>query len=512
MWKNSVLFCLLGTFLLSCNSETESYSALETSQSGEVLAAQYCQMCHQLPSPELLDKKSWKEYVLPRMGYMLGIYEEPNVRASLIEPGEAGELVNRANIFPEKPMLKSAEWEKIVAHYLTLAPEKLPQVSKKKITKDLTQFELIVPSFTISPPSTTLLQLSSNGHIYLGDAMSKKFLEFDTDLSLIKSGNVNEGAVSLKETNEQLLLTVMGSFSPTDNPSGFILDMPKNGGSQAKIIADKLRRPVHTAYGDLNQDGFVDAVVSEFGKWTGRLSLLLNDGKGNFTKSILINQSGATKSILSDFNKDGYLDIIALFGQGNESIYILYNDGQGNFSPKRVLQFSPSNGSSSFDLFDYNQDGFLDIIYTAGDNADFQPVMKPYHGVYIYQNDGMNQFEQVFFYQLNGAYAAKPFDFDMDGDIDIAAISFFPDYAHSPEESFVYLKNDGNNNFTASTFQTPAMGRWIIMEPGDIDQDGDLDLILGSLAFEIIPKNDSLMNQWMERGVPFVVLKNTHLK
>jgi hypothetical protein len=97
---------------------------------------------------------------------------------------------------------------------------------------------------------------------------------------------------------------------------------------------------------------------------------------------------------------------------------------------------------------------------------------------------------------------------DLDGDIDIAAISFFPDYKNRPEESFVYLENDGKNNFKASTIADPTMGRWIVMDVADYDKDGDEDLILGSLAFEVIPTNNDLINKWVNNGIPFIVLEN----
>ncbi|NJL75451.1 MAG: cytochrome c [Saprospiraceae bacterium] len=40
---------------------------------GEQLAKVHCASCHQYPTPEFLDKKTWKNYILPRMGYMMGI-------------------------------------------------------------------------------------------------------------------------------------------------------------------------------------------------------------------------------------------------------------------------------------------------------------------------------------------------------------------------------------------------------------------------------------------------------
>ena len=114
-----------------------------------------------------------------------------------------------------------------------------------------------------------------------------------------------------------------------------------------------------------------------------------------------------------------------------------------------MLSFSPLNGSQYIELADFNKDGFDDLIYVCGDNADRTPFLKPYHGVYIFQNDGDFNFKQSWFYQLNGAYKAIPRDYDLDGDLDIAAIAFFPDYLHYPEESFVYLENNGNLNFTS---------------------------------------------------------------
>ncbi len=78
---------------------------------------------------------------------------------------------------------------------------------------------------------------------------------------------------------------------------------------------------------------------------------------------------------------------------------------------------------------------------------------------------------------MNDAYNAVVEDFDQDGDRDIAAISFFPDFKNSPEESFVYLENDGFNHFSPSTFEKVNKGRWIVMDASDYDKDGDTDLV-----------------------------------
>jgi hypothetical protein len=202
---------------------------------------------------------------------------------------------------------------------------------------------------------------------------------------------------------------------------------------------------------------------------------------------------------------------MSLFAQGDEGIFLFHNEGGGEFREEQILQFPPTYGSTDFELADFNGDAALDIIYTAGDNADYRPVMKPYHGVRIYLNKGGYEFEQAYFFHMNGAYGATADDFDDDGDLDIAAISFFPDYARSPEESFVYLENKGDLTFEPSTFENSDMGRWLVLDSGDADGDGDPDLLLGSfsalqLGTSYVP--EATAKQWTQEGPSTVLLEN----
>lgn len=113
---------------------------------------------------------------------------------------------------------------------------------------------------------------------------------------------------------------------------------------------------------------------------------------------------------------------------------------------------------------------------------------------------------------MDGAYCALARDFDADGDMNIAAISFFPDFQLHPKSAFVYLENTGAaDGFKACAFPQVNSGRRIVMEAGDVDLDGDLDLLLGSLAFEIVLSNP-LLQQWIKNGIPFVALENQKKK
>lgn len=497
------LIFLLGVIFIiitSCNNNKHI--------EGEQLAREYCVSCHQYPEPDILNTESWEKYMLPRMGMFLGIIEHDSLRESIASSEAELKNVEASGMFPQKAVISQEEWTKIKAFYIANSPKVLPQPEHKEIKKGLSNFRALTPNYRLSPPSGTLVKFDTVNHaIFLGDAITKSLAVLSSDMQLIQGAKIGEAPVWMDEFSDRYLVTVMGSFSPTDFGSGYILSLPKGDGKTYKLI-DSLRRPVHSSYADLDDDGLMDIVTCEFAKWTGKLSWYKNTGNGNFKKKILRNKPGATKAYIKDLNRDGKSDIIALFGQGDEGIFIYYNEGNGKFREEAAINFPPSYGSTFFQLYDFNNDGFDDIIYTAGDNADFPPILKHYHGIYVYINDGKNKFVQQQFLQLNGAYAALPHDYDNDGDIDIAAISFFPDYQNQPDESFVYYDNDGNNNYTLSTIDNPTMGRWIVMDKGDVDGDGDTDIILGALAFEVIPDN-GLVEKWVKDGIPFIVLENT---
>lgn len=208
---------------------------------------------------------------------------------------------------------------------------------------------------------------------------------------------------------------------------------------------------------------------------------------------------------IQDYNQDGLPDIWALFSQGEEGIFLFTNKGNGQFDQKEVLKLPPVYGSSYFELCDFNKDGYPDIVYTCGDNADYSQILKPYHGVYIFLNDGKYHFKQQYFFHINGCYKAIARDYDNDGDIDIAAISYFADYKSHPEEGFVYLENNGNLKFSPYSIPQTQTGRWLTMDAGDLDGDGKIDIVLGN--FILAPAMMRSRADW-RKGPPFLLLKN----
>ncbi|NJM26678.1 MAG: VCBS repeat-containing protein [Bacteroidia bacterium] len=247
-------------------------------------------------------------------------------------------------------------------------------------------------------------------------------------------------------------------------------------------------------------------MVCNFGNYTGNLQALFGGSGGSFQKNTLSALPGARKVILKDFTHDGRIDVLVLFAQGDERVSLFVNDGARKFSEKILLRFPPVYGSSYFETGDYNNDGFFDILTTNGDNMDYSIVLKPYHGVRLHLNDGKMNFTESVFLPMHGASMAMAHDYDLDGDIDIAAVAFFPDFEKHSDEGFVYFENQGDNQFTARTTPAGTLARWLIMETADYDHDGDVDIFLGALNF---PTPVAAINKkWGDKPIPFLILNN----
>jgi VCBS repeat protein len=329
--------------------------------------------------------------------------------------------------------------------------------------------------------------------------------------------NCNGPIVDIDFSQGQMLACNIGVLNPNNGKfgKGNLIEISADGKMQEDTVAlfDHLRRPVQLSAVDLNNDGRMDYIVCEFGNLVGALVWMENLGDNKFARHVLRPAPGAIRAYVNDYNHDGAPDLWVLFAQGEEGIFLFTNKGHGNFESTEVLRFPSVYGSSYFELADFNHDGFPDIVYTCGDNADYSPVLKPYHGVYIFLNDKSNRFQQKYFFPIHGCYKAIARDYDGDGDLDIATISFFADYEHQPEEGFVYLENKGDLpagragfNFDPYTFSEAKLGRWLTMDAGDIDGDGKIDLVLGN--FSAAPSNSKSNINWAQTP-PFIVLKNT---
>ncbi|WP_234571517.1 FG-GAP repeat domain-containing protein [Rhodohalobacter sp. 614A] len=485
---------------------------------GKQLATTYCSSCHKFPDPNLLPWRTWRFETLPAMAPFLGM----DINRSSYNPARNPYLPE--NYYPSEPVLSTQEWKKIQDYYLRAAPQDLNKTERiPPIIVDTLFFSAAFSDVQAEePPGVTAVKFDPvNRLIYASDFHEGIFMVLNEDLQLEHRFEIESTLADIqflskskqrKPGLQEFLFTFIGHLYPSDAPYGSVrtgsYDPEARSLSVDSILVSDITRPVESQFADLNRDGLEDLLVNEFGHRMGSLFWVENKGSGIAQeKHILINTPGCIQSYITDYTQNGWPDILSLCTQTDQAIYIFSNKGEGEFERKKLLQFEVTAGSSSFELHDFNKDGHVDILYTSGDNADFSKVLKPYHGVYIYLNDGQDQFSQKWFYPVNGAYDAKARDFDLDGDLDIALISFFADYEKSPEEGFLFFKNEGDFSFRPYHHPAAKLGRWQTMDVADWTGNGRDDILLGNFSRGPSLVADSVQKRW-EKSPHILLLEN----
>lgn len=475
--------------------------------SKEKVAQRACGSCHMFPSPELLDKATWKEHILPRMGVWLGYGNRHLVEDELYGDRTYG-TENLKQLIPEEPTISESDWKKIQDYYLENAPDSIFAESKPVNFSDLGElfaFRQVKLTNKQIPALNTLLKYDPKDRLFYSGSRNGLYEVYNEHFDKVDSTVFQSASSALvKNDDGSVELLLMGEIQPNNEPRGTLLKME---GSKQKEILQGLFRPVAFEKVDLNEDGRLDYLMANYGFHIGKLSWFEQLESGKFLEHILLPVPGAIQFRIDDFNKDGRPDIVALMTQGDEAVYAFENMGRGFFKPDKWVQFPPVYGTSAFEWIDLDGDGFKDIVTVNGDNADYSVIEKPYHGVRILKNDGQNHFKEVKFMPLKGATGLKVNDFDQDGDLDLAVTANYAHFADSPQRGFVLYRNEGNLEFEPYISSETDCGRWLVMEEADIDEDGDLDLILGSHMMPLLVGSREQRN-WWEQHVNFLVLEN----
>ena len=241
------------------------------------------------------------------------------------------------------------------------------------------------------------------------------------------------------------------------------------------------------AVSDVNNDGYEDFYVGGAKGFSGLL--YFGDRLGKFTAS----QSGVfekdkesedTDAVFVDLDNDGDQDLLIASGGyefSRESFALadrMYlNDGKGNFTKSA---FPAILGSTScFAVNDYDKDGDLDIFVGGR-------VVPLAYGIpaasHLLQNDGTGKFIDITpdiapsLLELGMVTDASWFDYDGDGDDDLFLCGEWMPIRgfRNDQGKFVEVTEDlGLRN---------TDGFWNTIAVEDLDENGDLDMVVGNLG------------------------------
>lgn len=463
------------------------------------------------PDPAQLPAAIWQDHILPEMAARMGLTVNDYDPLSSLS-WQDKQLVAQTGIYPATPTISPSDFQLIYAYLQSLAPESLEQKSRVGRLGELEGFEaekLVIdhrPGARVSyldylPESQSFLFGNVAGHLLAFTESRRDTLTQVFSPVIGFSGSESSGTV-----------IDIGILAPTEMKEGTMTSLEEGS---LRVMKRGLHRPVHIVETDLDRNGSQELIVCEYGNLEGQLKMYREDEAGELIEQTLLDLPGAIRVIVEDMNNDQKDDLVVLFSQGKEAVYLFYQEEELTFRVEQVISSHAISGSSWMELIDMDQDGDKDLVLAQGDNADLSQVRKPYHGIRIYTNDGNNAFEEAWFFPMYGATRVVAADFDEDGDVDLGACSYFPDFENLREESFVYLKavgQGGTFEFEPQSMPEAGDGRWITAAVGDYDQDGDLDLLLGSFTHTPTPVPEAIRQEWIQPEAPDVLLLRNQLR
>jgi hypothetical protein len=237
---------------------------------------------------------------------------------------------------------------------------------------------------------------------------------------------------------------------------------------------------------DIDGDGDQDVLSISF--WDNQIGWYENtDAQGSFgTYQVITSNTKGVKSVsFADMDGDADLDIVAAAYWNNQIVWYENTDGQGSFGSRQIVTTSAVD-IGSVNTADMDGDGDQDILSASyGDNK-----------IAWYENtDGQGTFgsQHVITTLATRPLSVYATDLDGDGDNDILSASFLDNRVAW------YENTDGNGTFGPQRTITTKGDRPGFVYAGDLDGDGDQDVLSASFDFKIA---------WYNNTLPMRIVKN----
>ncbi|CAA9222878.1 MAG: hypothetical protein AVDCRST_MAG56-538 [uncultured Cytophagales bacterium] len=230
---------------------------------------------------------------------------------------------------------------------------------------------------------------------------------------------------------------------------------------RANLPAYSIRGPRAMGLADFNGDENVDVALL-----AGQVAVHLNDGAGVWSRPLLTAADGNCLQV-ADWDGDGDPDLaVGRFNGSSSTVEVLTNDGKAHFTGKGAL---PNPGVRDMGAADLDGDGDFDLV--AGSNSCPNCDVPHPATLTLHWNDGTGDLSRRDRIEVGSSILfVSTGDFNGDGSADIAVAT--------EDRTLLIYHNDGRGRFNrASRLEVGGDVRGKI-HPADLDNDGDLDLLL----------------------------------
>ncbi len=286
-------------------------------------------------------------------------------------------------------------------------------------------YVIVPPSITAQPtnfPSVSVGASVSNRVVASGStSLHYQWLRDGINLFAQTNATLVLTNLQLADTGDYTVVVTNLAGSTNSQVARLSVDPTFTKITTGSIVTD-VATSLGCSWGDFDNDGFLDMFVANStypGVPWGRNFLYHNNRDGTFTAitsgSIVTEVGDHPAGIWGDFDNDGFVDLLVTsFGQTNS---LFRNVGNGTFAKANAgtLVTEAADGTA---WGDYDNDGFLDLFITHGSVVQGSRLAN-----FLYRNNGNGTFSKVtngnVATDLGNARGCAWGDFDNDGKLDL---------------------------------------------------------------------------------------------